>query len=592
MPSPSAASIPSLGELISRAWSILRTEDLKKLTLIIVLGILGSLLEIIGIGLIFPLVVILSQPDSILENDKIAAAYHYLGSPSYPAFVVLVLGILIGVFIFKNAVLFFSNYYRIKTIHRFQSKLAAEIMGGFLSSTYSYHIKTSSSRLVSKITGEIPVLVQQVVVPILWIINEIVLIIGLSAIALCIDPIGSLIVLAGLGVAMTVYYNIFKHKVEAWGEKVKQHNEEKYQTMQHSFEGIKELIVFGKERYFTKKFTQHENKRCDYSIRYDFLGGSSRLMVETIIIIIMLGAIILMIKAGNSMDNIVAMLAFYAATAFRLMPTTGRILDSFNSLRFGARALVAIQPDIKRFRNQDVRLLFPKRPLNQSLELKNVAFTYDGSAQPVLDGANLLVAKGSMIGLQGSSGVGKTTLVDVIMGLLPPNAGQVLVDGESIQDNLRGWQKNIGYVPQSVFILDDTLCRNVAYGVENDDIDESRVVEVLAMAQLEEFTQKRDGGINAMVGERGVALSGGQRQRIGIARALYHDPELLVFDESTASLDSSTEKQFLKIIKTLKGKKTILLISHRESTLKNCDSVWKLNGEGLSLVGSTSIATA
>lgn len=293
----------------------------------------------------------------------------------------------------------------------------------------------------------------------------------------------------------------------------------------------------------------------------------------------LLGAVMVLVARGNGMSDIVPTLAFFAAAAFRLMPSAQRLLANLHSIRYGARSLHLLRPDLLHARNHSTVKPISSAPVKfqDTLEFRHVTFCYPGGHEDVLRDVNLSIRRGTMVGFQGQSGAGKTTLVDLLMGLLEPTRGDILVDGASIHDSLPGWQAHIGYVPQSIFLIDDTLRRNVAFGIEGSDIDDTRVVAALRQAQLWDFVAARPEGMETQVGERGVRLSGGQRQRIGIARALYRNPVVLVLDEATASLDLDTEAEFIKGVETLKTNKTVIIISHRPSAMAGCDAHYSLS---------------
>ncbi|MEC8927994.1 MAG: ABC transporter ATP-binding protein, partial [Verrucomicrobiota bacterium] len=325
-------------------------------------------------------------------------------------------------------------------------------------------------------------------------------------------------------------------------------------------------------------FGEQYQRYTQYSARHQFLLQSSRNVIELLVIGVLLFAIMLLVGTGSPMHTIVPTLAFFAVAAFRLMPSSQRLLANAHLIQFGARSLRLLRPDliVSRDRSLATNPTTEHFPFQHSLELRGVTFRYPSGDQEVLRDATILIQRGAMVGFQGKSGAGKTTLVDLILGLLMPTTGEVLVDGNSIHDNLPGWLGNIGYVPQSIFLMDDTLRRNVAFGVPDSEIDDARVQEVLSLAQLDGFLDSKRGGLDTLIGERGVRLSGGQRQRIGIARALYHDPEMLILDEATASLDLETEAEFIETLKFIKNLKTLIVISHRRSTIAECGSTYQL----------------
>jgi len=586
MTEPSSNQPLPLRELFAQLWELMAPEDRRRAIGVLILILACTFMEILGVGLIIPVVTLLSQPELASTSPTLKSLHEALGAPSHRVFMLWALGGLLVVFVIKNAFIFLSTWYQVRFLFNYQAKLAGELMAGYLNRPYAYHLQHSTAELLQKVNGELGSFIQGVLSPILWIISESLVVLGLVLLALWVNPLGALFTMGGLGLALWAYYHIFKVRVESWGHRTQEHSRGMYQQMQNGLGGIKEVKIFGRERFFSETCARHAQGLARYTSRYNFLTQSSRNVIELLVIAVLLGAIMLLVGTGGSMESILPTLAFFAAAAFRLMPSAQRLLANANSIRYGARSLRLLRPDLIESRDrQGVNSGAPNPvPFRDELKLRHVSFRYPGGHEDVLCDLNLTIPCGIMVGFQGKSGAGKTTLVDLILGLLEPTQGQVLVDGHSIHDNLTGWQTNIGYVPQNIFLVDDTLRRNVAFGVEEHEIDDSRVNEVLHQAQLEEFVNSRPEKLETLVGERGVRLSGGQRQRIGIARALYNDPTILVLDEATASLDLDTEANFIKSVESLKNKKTLLIISHRLSTLKDCDCKYLLKEGGLHLL--------
>ena len=579
----------SLREIVAQLWAILMPTDRRRVGGVLLLILIGTFFEVIGVGMIVPVASILIQPAAVTESPWLKAIHEFIGSPSHRGFILWALGGLLGIFTFKNAFLFFSTWRQTQLLYGLQARLASELVARYLNRPYSYHLEHASPELLQKVSGEVNALIHTVLSPILWLISEGLVVLGLFGLALWVNPIGALVIVGGLGVSVWAYYYLFKSRVESWGKKTQEHAQGMFRELEHSMGGVKEVKVFGRETFFATAFGEQYQRYTQYSARHQFLLQSSRNVIELLVIGVLLFAIMLLVGTGSPMHTIVPTLAFFAVAAFRLMPSSQRLLTSAHSIHFGARSLRLLRPDLTVPHDWS---LIPNRtaehfPFQHSLELRGVTFRYPSGDQDVLRAATISIPRGEMVGFQGESGVGKTTLVDLILGLLKPTTGEVLVDGNSIHDNLPGWLSNIGYVPQSIFLMDDTLRRNVAFGIPDPEIDDARVQEVLSLAQLDGFLDSKRGGLDTLIGERGVRLSGGQRQRIGIARALYHDPAILVLDEATASLDLDTEAQFIKAVGSLKNTKTILIISHRFSTLENCDVKYQLEDGGLLLLKMT-----
>lgn len=578
-----------LRKLFVQIKELLVPEDRRRVIGVLILILVGTVLEILGVGLVLPVVVLLSQPESVSTSSTLKSLHEALGAPTHRVFILLAIGGLLFVFVVKNAFIFLSTWCQVRFLYSYQAKLAGELMAGYLNRPYAYHLQHPSAGLLQKINSELASLIQNVLSPMLWIISESLVVFGLLLLALWVNLLVTLAAMVGLGLALWAYYHLFKERVEFWGRRTQEHSQGMYQQMQQGLGGIKEVKIFGREHFFSDTFTHHAQGLARYSTRHYFLTQSSRNVIELLVISVLLGAIMLLVSTGGGMKTILPTLALFTAVAFRLLPSAQRLLANANSIRYGVRSLRLLRPDLIEARSQ--KSVYSEEgntfSFQDELKLQNVSFRYPGGNEDVLRDLNLSIMRGNMVGFQGKSGAGKTTLVDLVLGLFEPTRGGLLADGISIHENLPSWRSNIGYVPQSIFLVDDTLRHNVAFGVEDDKIDDSRVCEVLRQAQLEDFVNSRPEKLETLVGERGVRLSGGQRQRIGIARALYHDPAILVLDEATASLDLETEAEFIKAVGSLKSKKTILIISHRLSTLKDCDVKYQLEKGGLRLLHKT-----
>lgn len=568
----------SVRELITLTWGLLPKGSRKRGGGILLLILIGTSLEILGVGLVIPVVTLISEPDMANYPDGLEVLHESLGSPAHTTFTIWALGILLISFYVKNFFLFFSIHRQNKFLYDLQSQLASELMAGYFNRSYSFHLRHPSPELMQKVNGELAILIQNVLGPGLWIISEAFVVLALLGLTLWVNTTGALIVIGGLAVGMAGYYHLFKKRVEYWGRQSQEHAAGMYRQMQHGLGGIKEVKIFGRESYFAGAFSKHAEGLASNMGRYNFLSQSSRQVIELLIITVLLGATMLLVWRGGELAGAMPLLAFFGAAAFRLMPSAQRLLANAHNIRYGARAVRLIKPDIEAARQLGDHTGPRPAPMSfgQSIELKGITYRYPESEREVLRDVNLQIPHGAMVGFHGESGVGKTTFVDLLMGLLEPTRGYVLVDSKSVAEQVPAWQANIGYVPQNIFLMDDTLRRNVAFGIEEEQIDDARVHQALQQAQLEKFLAGREEGLNTLVGERGTRISGGERQRIGIARALYHNPQVLVLDEATASLDLETEADFIRGIEALRGAKTLIIISHRLSTMESCDHRFQL----------------
>jgi ABC-type multidrug transport system fused ATPase/permease subunit len=583
----------SIGQILAKLWSLFDRDDRRKILGLLLLVLVGSFLEVMGVGLIVPVVALLSDPSIMNQEGPVKYLFELLGSPTQRAFMFWVLGLLLGAFVFKNVFLFASSWLQSQFIFSRQSEMCRALLSVYLNQPYTFHLQKNTAALVRNITSEVPVLFSSVFMQAIILLSEILVFAGVVTLIIWASPVAALVAMGGLGVVLMAYYRFFRFRLGRWGELVQEHSGGMIQQVQESLGGIKEVKIMGREQYFVQAFATHADNYAVNSRRYYLLSNTTRLIIETFVVAVLLGMVMALLARGVVMDSVVPALALYAAAAFRMMPSANRIMGAFNSIRFGAKSIQVIHHDFLTVETSESH--HPKSihslKFNGVLELRDVAYQYPGAHELALKNVQLSIPRGSMVGFQGPSGAGKTTMVDLILGLIKPVRGEIFVDDSSIHENLADWQSQIGYVPQSIYLTDDTLRRNIAFGLADDQIDDEQVWEALRMAQLDVFVQSLPLGLETFVGERGVRISGGQRQRIGIARALYTSPDVLVFDEATASLDVETESEFIEVVKSYHGKKTVVIVSHRLSTLEHCDARYNLiNGQlfdvGLSVVSN------
>ena len=414
--------------------------------------------------------------------------------------------------------------------------------------------------------------------PTLVILTDGLVAVGLFTLLLVVEPIGTLSVLLIFGATAYFFQRFTRSRILAWGDARKFHAGKVMQHLQQGLGGVKDIMVLGREARFLQDHEDHLVASFDVDRRYVMLQSLPRLFFESVAVIGLAVLVVVMVSSGDELSAILPTLGLFAATAFRVMPSISRILSSIQTLGYSKAFIHTVysdlQLDVSPCKSHESEIV----TFNRSINLEHVSFTYASSASPALEDVSLEVRRGEAIGIIGASGAGKSTLVDVLLGLLEPSSGIVRVDDRDVRENVRGWQRQIGYVPQSIYLVDDTVRKNVAFGLNDDAIDDGAVERALRAAQLDEFVKSLPNGVETIVGERGVRLSGGQRQRIGIARALYHDPDVLVLDEATSSLDTDTERGVMEAVRELLGAKTIIIIAHRVTTVSYCTRVYKMAG--------------
>jgi ABC-type bacteriocin/lantibiotic exporter with double-glycine peptidase domain len=410
------------------------------------------------------------------------------------------------------------------------------------------------------------------------IIAESLVILGLVSLLVYFEPVGSLkVFFLFLGIG-SLYQWLTKKRIIHWGKLRQEHEALRMKHAQQGIGAIKDVKVSGTESFFINEYERNSDMSLSMHQKNSFIQNVTRLWLEVLAISGLTLLCLGMYFEGQTVSEILPVLGLFAAVSFRLMPSISRIVSSLNLLRFGSSIINTVEKEVEQLQCADDYEHLSALSFNKSIELKDIEFFYPTSKNPALKNININVSKGEMIGFVGKSGSGKSTVIDIIMGLLEPSKGRFLVDGVSLdRKSVRQWQRLIGYVPQFIYLTDDTLKRNIAFGLNDNEIDDNAIKSALESAQLVEFVEQLPDGLETKLGERGIRLSGGQRQRIGIARALYHDPEILVLDEATSALDEITETQIIAAINRLHGSKTILLISHRSSTLSFCDRVFSVS---------------
>jgi ATP-binding cassette, subfamily B, bacterial PglK len=557
----------------------------KPLVLMLCLFLFTSFLEVIGIGMIGPFIALATDPKAIQQNVWLKSFYTLLNLSSDNQFLLIIGLIVVIIFYLKTFLNFCSQKYIFEFGLGQQAELSYRLMKAYLAAPYTFHLNRNSATLIQNITNESSRFTNGLMMPLLTSISNGIVALALLGLLVKTNLL-ALVLIAGVLLIASIILLALKDRLKRWGREISEANTETIRAINHGLGGLKETKVIGCESYFESELDKQVKKfSVSASLALSF-GNLPRYMIEAALITFLIIFTIIFININQNAQVLSSVLGIFALASIRLLPAISNIVSSISGMRSCAYSLDKLYFDFKELadyskqESEDFSSKSESNPTKSPLafvdkiSLKNIFYQYPNAEKNSLSGIALSIKKGQSIGLIGKSGSGKTTLVDVILGLLIPQAGDISVDDVSIYTNLRSWQDLLGYVPQSIFLTDDTLRRNIAFGVPDSLIDEKRLLEAIKLAQLSELVEQLPQGLETQVGERGVLLSGGQRQRVGIARVLYYEREILVFDEATAALDNETEALVTEAIKSLSGTKTMLIIAHRLSTIEHCDTIY------------------
>lgn len=578
-------------DIILKIYSILNLKQIRRCSIIIVAMILGAILEAIGIGAILPLISIMGNPDFLTVYPNVSKYAGIFGITTHIQFIITATLLLLALYIIKNIYLAWQNKIQIDFAIQNQIYYSEELLSEYLGKPYLYHLNHNTATLLRNVSSGGIVVFSLIMVSMFTLLTEIITAATIWLLLVVIDAFTAIIIAGFVGSILYFIIKGFRKKITEQGRIQNEYSALYIKCINQSLGAIKETKVSCKEEFFLNAFQKAYFEYAKANGKFLFLNQLPRMIIETIIVCGLLLLIITKLLLGSQPTEIVPLLGVLALAAFRLMPSANRIVNLYNSIRFQMPFFDELYEDlliIKDKGDYNVKNCLQKQQVRLDFEntisVEELSFAYPEIEKPVLSNINFSIPKGKFVGIVGPSGAGKTTFVDVLLGLLSPSSGKISVDGKNIYEDIRTWQANLAYVPQSIYLIDGTIRENIALGVDEKEIDDALINKVLQMAELYDFVQELPAGIDTTVGERGVKLSGGQRQRIGIARALYYKPQVLVLDEATSALDSETEKSITDTILKLKGQITIIAVAHRLTTLAQCDFKVKFENGKASII--------
>ncbi len=573
--------IRTLIQMFRHLFEILSQKQKKSLFFVFVFILLSAMLEMLGVSIIMPFIQILTDPAHLMEKTYIRLPANLLGLHSIAQITVMVGVSIILIYILKNVFLLLSSYVRIKFSTELTKDLAILVMDSYIHHPYEYFTFTNSSEILQGVNGDV-YSIEQIIGNIMQLTMESMIVLTIGLYLFITDPLMSfgIIILAGLCVLLVLA--IFKRHTSRLGIINRQASMELNQISIHIANGIKDIFVLQKRLPFLNKFSKKEEQFAKTRLQYLTVGAIPERLIETVCIVGIIIVVLIRYFHIANMTHFISSLAVFAVGAFKILPSISRISGYLNGLIFLRPALDMAYQNITAARtyteqtaqqideaDENMHISFLKE-----IKVDHITWHYQNGGKNILSNASLIIKKGESVGIIGESGAGKSTLSDILLGLYVPQSGSVTVDGHVVTDIPKSWSRMMGYVPQAVFLMDDTVRANIAFGV--DVIDDVRVWNALEQASLKKFIESLPNGLDTIVGERGIKFSGGQRQRIAIARALYNQPDILILDEATSALDNETETAVMEAIESLQGTITLIIIAHRLSTIRNCDKIYEI----------------
>ncbi len=571
---------------VKKIWYLLNQKERWQVSGLLLLMLIGAGIEIISMAVLPIFISLIAQPQTTTAQPVIIFISQALHLNSYQDKIITTGISLVVLFFVKSAYLIFLSYTQYEFIFRKMRSVEVKLYRIYMYSAYTFHLNRNSSELIDYINRQTYFAFTGAIVPFMIFLTEATLMFVVSAMLIVFEPLGSLAAILLMGIISISYYQLIKKKVGQIGKDEQVESGKMLQWTIQGFNGVKETKVSGKEDFFISNFSHHAKKYATVLRIAATLDNIPRLALETVAVIAVVGLIIIGLNQGRTGTSLLGGITLFAVAAFRLLPSVNRILTALTSIRHRTSALDVIYYDMRslseKIKSERQYQLSQQQDstkisLDKNLEFRSVSYSYPQSERLAIPNLSVVIPKGQVVGIVGHSGAGKTTFVDLLLGLLTPTSGQILADGVDVSTNLKSWRRNIGYVPQSIYLFDDTISSNIAFGYFSDQIDEDRVWKVLQAVQLEEFVTELPEGLNTFVGESGVRLSGGQRQRIGIARALYRNPRLLIMDEATSALDNQTEKAVAEAIELLSKNRTVVIVAHRLTTVHKCDVIYMMS---------------
>lgn len=574
-------NVKTFFSMFGKLVQILNRKQRRDGIILFFLLMIVSMLEMLGVGVIVPFIITMLEPEKIMTNQYIVPIIDLFQITDYRQFMYVVSGGIIVIYVAKNVFILYVNYYQSRYRNRLEKDLNVKMLSSYMKRPYTFFLQTNSAEIIRGVNSDIAN-VASVVDGYSSILAEGLTCLVIGVFLIYMNPFMALSLLAVAGITAFGIIMGFKEVTGRCGVRTREAFAEKFKNMNQAVDGIKEISVAHRKLYFIQKFADSAQMAADNNTTYLCISKAPNRLIETVFIASLLLVVTVSYgAAGNNLEFVTALGAIGIA-AVRILPSVSTLTNAMNGLVYMRPSLEAAYDNLMEAEKyqqmtENAEADEPEKiRFCSKIEMNQVTWRYQDNLPLVLESLNLEICKGESVALIGESGSGKSTLADILLGLLKPERGTVTVDDTDIFSIQSSWSKMIGYVPQMVFLIDDTIRRNIAFGIPEQEIEDKKVWHALEQAQMRSVVENMEGGLDAIVGERGIKLSGGQRQRIAIARALYHDPDILILDEATSALDTDTESAVMEAIDALQGRKTLIIIAHRLSTIQNCDKIYEI----------------
>ena len=550
-----------------------------KIIFLIFLMFISLVLEIFGLSIIIPMITIFSDFDNINKNSFFYKILTNIGGTEQNELIFFSIIFLLIFFFIKSLFVGYVLFKQLEFTFDTQKKLSSRLFDNYLKLPYEKFIELNTSILIKNITKETQLFALNCIQPFLYIFSQSLIFFGITVIIIIIEPIGATISFIALCIPGVFFYFFSKNKILEWGKSRMLHDENRFQFIQEGLGALKIIKIFNKENFFLKKYELSNFGSAKQDMRVRFVDQLPRLLLEFFAILGFCILFLLLIYQNIDEKKILPILGLFAFGIFRIIPSLNKILSQITNLKFSEEVVDVLYKELKNYKKDDINIEEKKfliNNINNKIEFKNVDFVYPHSEKIIFKDLNIKISKGEKIGIIGSSGIGKSTFLDLLLGVIKPQKGEILYDGKNIKNLNLNYKKILGYVPQSIFLIDGSIKENIAFGIQNDEINLENLEQSVKRSAIENYIKSLPNGLNTNVGERGIKLSGGQIQRIGLSRAMYLNPEMIILDEATSALDRETEEKIMDTIFNLNKDKTIIIVTHKLDTIKECDKIYKI----------------